>query len=121
MAAPIITGSIEASDFTPLTPQDGGWIPVAGDADARVHTLCDTGEVWSGVALVEPCTFDYPAAHAGSILLLDGSATISSDGHTGDVSAGDAIYLRPGTTSTWVVHTPVREFFVVLTGGHEAS
>lgn len=62
MAAPVTTGRLDATEFTPLLPEDGGWIAVEGDAVARVHTLCESANAWSGVALLEPCTFDYPVS-----------------------------------------------------------
>ncbi|MEU0403846.1 cupin domain-containing protein [Streptomyces sp. NPDC006197] len=110
-----MTGRIDDAEFVPLAPEEGGWEPVEGDANARIHTLCENDHVWSGVALFDPCTFNYHADHASVIHLLEGAATITSDGHTSKVGAGDVVYLTPGITSTWVVKAPVREFFAAFT------
>jgi uncharacterized cupin superfamily protein len=121
MTAPVTIGNISSSDFVPISPTEGGWIPVEGDADARLHTLCKTDRVWSGVVTLQPCTFEYPCEHAGAIQLLEGSAIITAEGRTWEAGAGDVVYLQPGTTSTWVVREPMREFFIGFMGDHPVS
>ena len=116
MNPPVHVGTVDPTAFVPLSAEDGGWTPVAGDPAVEVHTLCENKALWSGVAILQPCTFSYPAQHPGAIEILDGAATISVDDRTWEVTAGDVVYLTPGTTSTWVVHRPLREFFVAFLG-----
>jgi uncharacterized cupin superfamily protein len=111
MSSLVVHGRVDASDFRPITPEEGGWQPVEGDANARVHDLCQTDEAWSGIALVEPCKFDYLSDHPGLIQLLEGAATVVTDGRTLELRAGDVLFLSPGARTSWEVTSPLREFF----------
>jgi uncharacterized cupin superfamily protein len=111
MTSLVVRGRVDASDFRPITSEEGGWDPVEGDASARVHDLCQTDEVWSGIALVEPCKFEYHSDHRGMIQLLEGSATVVTDDGTLELGAGDVLYLSPGAKTSWEITSPLREFF----------
>ena len=119
MTAKLTVGRIDATDFAPLPAHEGGYEPIDGDPDAQVHTLFETEELWSGLALIQPCTFRYPVEHLGSVHLIEGDATITTDGVSRTVAAGDVLYLTPGAVTTWEVISPIREFFVVRLDSRE--
>jgi uncharacterized cupin superfamily protein len=117
----VTTGRLDYTQLEPMTPAEGGWEPIEGDADVRFRTLCENDQVWAGIAVVQPCKFRYPHDHPGTIQLLEGEATVTCDGRTFDLSAGEAVFFLPGTTSEWEVKTPMREFFVAYTPPVENS
>lgn len=116
----ITTGRLDATEFGPLSPEEGGWVPIEGDPNVRVHTLCENGEIWAGVALVEPSTFEYPSEYAGCIQLLEGEATMSVGDRTVELGPGSVVFLTKGATSTWRIRSPLREFFVAFTPAEDA-
>jgi uncharacterized cupin superfamily protein len=115
MSELITTGHLDATDFEPLSAEEGGWVTIEGDPDVRVHTLCDNGEVWAGIGLLEPSTFEYPIEHPSAIQVLEGEATVSVDNRTVELGPGAIVVLKTGATSTWVVKSPLRQFFIVST------
>ena len=120
MSELITIGHLDATEFEAMSAEEGGWVPIEGDPNVRVHTLCDNGEMWAGIGLVEPSTFEYPIEHPSAIQLLEGEATVSVDNRTVELGPGDVVVLKTGATSTWVVKSNLREFFVVSTveNGH---
>jgi uncharacterized cupin superfamily protein len=115
MSEVVTIGRLDTADLEPMTPEEGGWEPIEGNADARVHTFCETEQVWAGVAVVQPCTFRYHHHHPSSIQLLEGEATVRAEGHTFHLRAGEVVFFLRGTTATWEVKSPIREFFVSFT------
>jgi uncharacterized cupin superfamily protein len=104
--------NLDPVDLEPMTSEEGGWVPLEGDAQARQRTLRETESIWSGIATVQPCSFSYTPEHAGAIQILDGTASMTYDGTQHELSAGSVVYLEPGAVTTWVVHTPIKEFFL---------
>jgi uncharacterized cupin superfamily protein len=104
--------NLDTVDLVPMTPEEGGWVPLSGDAQAKQRTLVETDSIWSGIATVQPCSFSYTPEHAGAIQILDGTASMTYHGTRHELSAGSVVYLEPGAITTWVVHTPIREFFL---------
>lgn len=107
---------VDTTDFVPLAPEDSGAEVIDGDSAAQVHTFLANDELWSGIALIQPCTFRYPVEHAGCVHILEGAATITDEEHTRMVGPGDVVFLAPGTVTTWRVTSPIREHFVVRLG-----
>lgn len=116
MTSTVAVGRIDATDFTPLSPEDSGAELIEGDSAAQVHTFVENDELWSGIALIQPCTFRYAAEHAGCVHLLEGDATITCDGQSRAIGSGDVVFLTPGTVTTWKVNSSIREHFVVRLG-----
>jgi uncharacterized cupin superfamily protein len=115
MSESITTGHLEATDFEPLSADEGGWARIAGDPNIRVHTLCDNEETWAGIGLIEPSTFAYPIEHPTAVQVLEGEAAVSVDGQTVEVGAGSVVVLKAGAKSTWVIKSRIRQFFIVST------
>lgn len=104
--------TLDRVDLEPMTSEEGGWVPLQGDAQAKQRTLRETESIWSGIATVQPCSFSYTPEHAGAIQILDGTASMTYDGTQHELSTGSVVYLEPGAVTTWVVHTPLTEFFI---------
>jgi uncharacterized cupin superfamily protein len=111
MSSLVVHGQLDATGFRPISPEEGGWEPLEGDSNARVHDFCLTEDVWSGVALVDPCRFTYEPDHPGMIQVVDGAATVTTEGRTLELGPGDVLVLSPGARTSWEITSPLREFF----------
>ena len=85
-----------------------------GDPGVRVHTFCESEGLWTGLGCVEPSTFSYTNDGPGLIQLLEGEATVTLDGRTLDLRAGDVVIVPGSVEQTWEIKTAVREFFVTF-------
>lgn len=116
----VFTANVRTTDLVPLTAEDAEFEAVEGDLVMHVHELRNTagpsGSVWAGIVTIEPVTIYYTFTGHETIHVLEGEVSITVDGeHTVDLRPGDVASFRKGARSTWVVKTPLREFFV-LTG-----
>lgn len=100
------------TDFQPW--EDDSVRVTEGDPDVRMHTLRESEEIWAGIALVQPSKFEYSSQHAGAIQLLEGAATVTTEGRTVELKAGEAIFLEKGAETTWEVTAALREYFVAF-------
>ena len=114
MSTKVWTGRVDATEFTRLTAEEGGWKPIEGDPGVRVHTFCESEGLWTGLGCVEPSTFSYTNDGPGLIQLLEGEATETLDGRTLDLRAGDVVIVPGSVEQTWEIKTAVREFFVTF-------
>ncbi len=79
------------------------------------HVLCSSGRVEAGLARFDtvqgPLTYTLPERE--TLLVLEGSSRIEiAGGRTLEMKEGDMVSLPKGTTATWHLTTPYREFFV---------
>ena len=116
MSPRVSIASLHATELVPMSPTEGGWVPVEGDANTQAQTFYDKNGIWSGVAVLEPCSFTYTAPQSGAIQILEGEATLHYDGTSRDLAAGDIIYLATGAETMWVVKKRMKEFFIAATG-----
>jgi uncharacterized cupin superfamily protein len=111
MSSHVIHGRLDATGFRSISREEGGFEPVEGEANPRVHDFCLTEDVWSGIALVDPCRFNYEPTHPGMIQVLEGAATVATDGRTLELGPGDLLVLTPGAKTSWEITAPLRELF----------
>jgi len=110
-----VFADLEVTDFESYADEDDGHMRVTeGDPSVRVHTLREGKELWAGIALVQPSKFEYSSQHAGAIQLLEGAATVTTEGRTVELKAGEAIFLEKGAETTWEVTAALREYFVAF-------
>jgi uncharacterized cupin superfamily protein len=112
-----VFASLNVSDFVPNLEEDGVTV-VEGDPQLHVNVLHEGKEMESGVATVKPSTFDYLSTHATMVELLEGAATVTADGNTVELKAGEAAFLEKGSVTRWEVTAPIREFFVSFLVAH---
>ena len=90
---------------------------IEGDPDVRSHTFCEGEQLSAGVAIIQPCKFEYRSARAGAIQLLEGAARVTTEGRTVELTAGEAIFVEKGAETSWEVTSALREYFVVFNAG----
>ena len=103
----VFVSSIETEDFEP-DPEVGG----------ETHMFRDSGGLQAGLwrvpagATWEPFTFTLEQNE--TILILEGRVRIQvTGGATLDLAAGDMVSLNAGMETTWDVHPPFKEFWVL--------
>ena len=112
MSSKVWTGRVDATEFAPLASAEGGLTAIEGDPRARVHTFCDGDGLWTGLGCVEPSKFSYTNDGPGLVQILEGEATVTVDGRTLELCAGDVVLFPASVEQTWEIKSPLREFFV---------
>jgi len=105
-------------DTTTYEPFTGFEEVIEGDPNAKVAWLRTEsggeGVLYTGMFTAEPSTFRYRFAGDESFHVLDGNLEISVDGgDTVTLAPGDIASFPKGATSTWVLSTRLRKFFVI--------
>ncbi|MEI2701446.1 MAG: cupin domain-containing protein [Baekduia sp.] len=110
---------VGARDAVSLTAEQAEIERVEGELNMRFEQLRDTsgpdGSVWAGLVTIDPVTIHYTFKGHETIHVIDGEVSITVDGATIDLRAGDVASFAKGARSVWVVKSTLREFFV-LTG-----
>ncbi len=103
----VFVSSLETEDFEP-DPEVGGETHMLRDSDGLQAGLwrVPAGAAW------EPFTFTLEQNE--TILILEGQVRIQvTGGVTLDLVAGDMVSLSAGMETTWDVHPPFKEFWVL--------
>jgi uncharacterized cupin superfamily protein len=112
-------------DYAKATVDPGDWEPfhaevVDGSPDGKVHWLWrpDAGHSqFGGVYVSTPGTIRFTLGGDESVHVLEGEVHIEfDDGQTLDLRAGDVASFPGGSTLTWTMTTPFKEFFTVSRG-----
>ena len=114
MSSKVWTGRVDATEFAPLASAEGGLTAIEGDPRARVHTFCDGDGLWTGLGCVEPSKFSYTNDGPGLVQILEGEATVTADGRSVDLRAGDVVAFPTSVEQTWEIKSSLREFFVTF-------
>jgi hypothetical protein len=59
VANPVVTTRADVTDFEHVDPAESGFERLEGDPNLRMHTPYATEGLRVGVALIDPCAFDY--------------------------------------------------------------
>jgi len=91
---------------------------LAGNPHPRVHWLRKNkpGQTvyMAGLWEVQPATFRWIFTGNESFYILHGRATITTDeGVVSEVQGGDMVSYLANTDSVWIVHEPLRKFFMI--------
>ena len=82
------------------------------DAAGAVLWLSDDKRSGNGVWQVTPGSFTWDYTWDETMTILEGAATVSDDsGAEITLSAGDALFIPSGVTTTWTVTSKVRKVF----------
>ncbi len=106
---------VDASSAFEDLPVEG---VVAGELKGRVHWLrqegVGEGMLMAGIFTGEPSTFPYEFAGDETLHVIEGRVTIQMEnGESVDLKPGDIASYPKGAKSTWKIHEPFREFFVI--------
>jgi uncharacterized cupin superfamily protein len=113
----------DATGWVPGADQDAdgfsylGLTVIDGEPDIRLLFLRNEEEhglVCSGLATVRPSTFEVLLEADETIYIVEGSVRIELDtGAAVELEQGDCVELPRGVQATWIVRTPVTEFFTL--------
>jgi uncharacterized protein len=107
--------TIDPQEFEPFTAAE----LLDGAADGQVHWLRRPGSGHSqlaGIYTSSPGTIRFTLGGDESVHILEGDVHVEfDDGETLDLTAGDIASFPAGSTLTWTMTTPFKEYFVVST------
>jgi hypothetical protein len=113
-----ITGAEEAKPMLdadrPIAITPALTVSLAPDLDGTRSTILgNTGDREIGIWEVDPgVTTDIEVDEV--FIVLNGSATISVDGHVDvNIGPGDVVHLTEGTHTTWKVHERLRKVYLI--------
>jgi uncharacterized cupin superfamily protein len=106
--------SVSPDDWEPFPIED----VIHGDPQGRVHWLHqeegDDRMLLVGVFAAQPARFPYTSMGDETLHVLEGRVTIEVDGlEPVELAAGDVVSFEKGLASTWEIHEPFKEFFVL--------
>jgi hypothetical protein len=105
--------NVSATEYEPF-PLDA----VAGDPDGKVHWLKASAEgepmLYAGLFTGEPSTFTYTFGGNETFNVLEGEVRVELDtGEAVELRPGDLVTFPKGASSTWIVKSPFKKFFVI--------
>ncbi|GEE00540.1 hypothetical protein nbrc107696_09860 [Gordonia spumicola] len=111
MTEPVSVRRIEWNDLSPVSPQDGGWTTVDGDATAHSRVFVENAAMRSGIMTYGPCTAREVIQNHSSIHILDGELTVTDEHGEHRLGPGDIAFFAPGQDVTITSRTRVREVY----------
>lgn len=86
------------------------------DVGGLTHVLCDVPGAWAGFNRYDtaPAPVAWTPPQRETFMILEGAARIEiAGGATLNLKAGDIASLPAGTSTTWHIMAPFREFWVL--------
>ncbi|RVU29017.1 DUF861 domain-containing protein [Streptomyces antnestii] len=100
-------------EFVPISLEDAGMTAIEGDPQPRVCTLVATEHVWIGLSKVEPSVQKLKVNNHSVLTFIEGEGTLTVDGKSREIVAGDSVVFQPGVEAHWELRTPLRDWFVM--------
>ena len=111
----VTMGRLDTTEgFVPTSPEENGTLVLDGNQNARIHTLVENENVYSGLSMADPCIFSITITSPTILTLLEGEADFTIDGATTHMTPGDVAFFEPGAEVVWNVKTPVKDWFIML-------
>lgn len=100
-------------EFEPISLEDAGMTAIEGDPQPRVHTVVATEHIWIGLSKVEPAVQTLKVSNHTVLTFIEGEGTLTVDGKSREIVAGDTVVFQPGIEAHWDLRTPLRDWFVM--------